>query len=147
MILEMKQLFDIPGERKEFSFEISPEELKERVFSYSFASPLAVKGEAFNRAGVVYVEFSCCFALSQVCDRCLAEFEREYRYEFSHICVRDSSTTDELIVVSDNALDLNELAVSDSLLELPTKILCREDCKGMCFVCGQNLNEGECSCS
>ncbi|MBR6102294.1 MAG: DUF177 domain-containing protein [Ruminococcus sp.] len=147
MILEMKQLFDIPGERKEFFFEITPEELKERVFSYSFASPLAVKGEAFNRAGVVYVEFSCRFVLSHICDRCLAEFEREYRYEFSHICVRDSSTNDELIVVSDNALDLNELAVSDSLLELPTKILCREDCKGMCFVCGQNLNEGECSCS
>jgi len=147
MILEMKQLFDIPGESKEFDFEISPEELKERVFSYSFASPFTVRGRAYNRAGVVYVELSCRFVLSHVCDRCLAEFEREYCYDFQHVCVRDQSTNDDLVIVKENALDLNELAVSDSLLQLPTKILCREDCKGLCYVCGQNLNEGECDCS
>ncbi len=147
MLLNMKQLFDVTGEEKEFSFEISRDELSERVFSASFATPLAVKGRAFNRAGIVQVEFTCCFTLSHVCDRCLKEFEREYSYEFSHVCVRDRSSNDEHIVVENNTLDLNDLAISDSLLQLPTKILCREDCRGLCYVCGQNLNDGECNCS
>jgi uncharacterized protein len=33
------------------------------------------------------------------------------------------------------------------LLSLPLKALCREDCKGLCSLCGKNLNEGECSCT
>mgnify|MGYP001091754997 FL=1 len=45
-----------------------------------------------------------------------------------------------------SVLDLEELARTDILLELPTKVLCSEDCKGLCSQCGKNLNEGECSC-
>ncbi|MBQ8120226.1 MAG: DUF177 domain-containing protein, partial [Ruminococcus sp.] len=41
----------------------------------------------------------------------------------------------------------NELAVSDLLLQLPTKILCKDDCKGLCYTCGHNLYEGECGCN
>ena len=147
MILNMKRLFDVTDEQEEFSFEIGTDELKERVFSVTFASPLAVSGKAYNRAGIVNVELKCVFTLAHVCDRCLTEFEREYSYDFSHVCMRDQSSNDEHIIVRDNALDLNDLAISDSLLQLPTKILCREDCRGLCYVCGQNLNEGECNCS
>jgi len=50
-------------------------------------------------------------------------------------------------VCENNILDMNDLAISDLLLQLPTKILCRDDCKGLCFVCGQDLNEGSCKCS
>ena len=31
-------------------------------------------------------------------------------------------------------------------MAIPVKILCKEDCKGICSVCGSNLNEGECGC-
>jgi len=147
MILNMKQLFDIPGEKQDLNFEITPEEIKERVSDIVFASPIAVSGQALNRAGVVSLDMTCRFVLSQTCDRCLTQFDREYVFDFSHICARGHSSNDEHIVVEDNSLDLNELAISDSLLELPTKILCREDCRGLCYVCGQNLNEGECNCT
>ncbi|WP_124098732.1 DUF177 domain-containing protein [Ruminococcus sp. Marseille-P6503] len=148
MILQLKQLFDIVGEVKDFSFEISPEEINEAQFSADFVTPLSVSGRAENRAGVVAVRLSCVFTLSHVCDRCLKEFEREYSFEFSHILVQSSNTrNDEYVVCSGNTLDINELAISDLLLQLPTKILCREDCKGLCYVCGHDLNEGECNCS
>ena len=147
MILHMKRLFDLEGEQNEFSYEISPDELGERVYGMTLAAPFAVSGIAYNRAGIVHLDMKCAFTLSHVCDRCLAEFQREYVFEFSHICVRDRSNNDDFVVVKENALDLNDLAISDSLLQLPTKILCKEDCKGLCYVCGQNLNEGECDCS
>ena len=43
-------------------------------------------------------------------------------------------------------LNVDELINDELLLEWPTKILCREDCKGICKICGRNLNDGECGC-
>ena len=148
MILQLKQLFDIDGEIRDFSFEISPDEINEAQFSAEFVTALSVCGQAQNRAGVVTVRFKCTFTLSHVCDRCLKEFDRGYSFEFSHILVQSANTqNDEYIVCENNTLDVNELAISDLLLQLPTKILCREDCRGLCYVCGHDLNEGECNCS
>ena len=67
---------------------------------------------------------------------------------FEHILVHELAGEDEeeFIVCGDYTLDLDELVAMDILLELPTRILCREDCKGLCNVCGQNLNTGSCNC-
>jgi len=43
-------------------------------------------------------------------------------------------------------LDLTEAMRQCALLAIPMKPLCREDCAGLCPVCGQNLNQGACSC-
>ena len=147
MILQLKQLFDIPGETQDISFDIPPQEAEKAAPDWKFASPVTVGGRAENRAGVVTLRFRCTFKLAHQCDRCLTGFDREYCYDFSHTLVRSLNTpNDDYIVGGDNTLDVNELAISDLLLQLPTKILCREDCKGLCYVCGQNLNEGECNC-
>ncbi|MBR3755030.1 MAG: DUF177 domain-containing protein, partial [Clostridia bacterium] len=41
----------------------------------------------------------------------------------------------------------DELVTEDILLGLPTRHLCKEDCKGVCQYCGKNLNHDSCSCS
>ena len=46
----------------------------------------------------------------------------------------------------DGKLDLSQLALEDVFLSLPSKLLCKEDCKGICPQCGKNLNEGPCGC-
>lgn len=43
-------------------------------------------------------------------------------------------------------LDISEAAREQILLELPEKVLCRDDCKGLCADCGSNLNNGPCDC-
>ena len=53
---------------------------------------------------------------------------------------------DEYIVAQDAQLDVDEVALTDLLLQLPTKLLCREDCKGLCMHCGCNLNTSSCDC-
>lgn len=147
MKLHLKELFDIEGEKKEVDYRIEPDELEE-YSSYEFKTPIVIKGEAKNRAGIVTLVFNTRFSLHHVCDRCLKEFEREYDYDFLHTLVRSvQRDNDEYVVCKDNVLELNELAISDLILQLPTKILCREDCKGLCYKCGQDLNEGSCNCS
>jgi len=68
-----------------------------------------------------------------------------YSFDCDHIVVPSvSGDNDEYIVADGENIELNEIAVTDMLLQIPTKILCKEDCKGLCMVCGADLNEGDC---
>ena len=55
-------------------------------------------------------------------------------------------TEDEYIVCEGDGLDLEELVIADVILSMPAKLLCREDCKGLCPTCGINLNKESCGC-
>ena len=50
------------------------------------------------------------------------------------------------MVAPQGVVELDELATNDILLELPSKFLCREDCRGLCPVCGCDRNTAECGC-
>ena len=53
---------------------------------------------------------------------------------------------DENNYIDGYSLDVEQLVYNELLVGWPTKILCSEDCKGICSVCGQNLNQGSCDC-
>lgn len=147
MLLQLRQLFDRVGDKKEISLEIPLEELGNYSIIGTFITPISLNGQVMNRAGVVTLDYTLRFTIRHLCDRCLNEFDREYVFDISHILVKSlSSDNDEYIVCPDNTLDLNELAISDLLLQLPTKVLCKEDCKGLCLKCGKDLNDGDCGC-
>ena len=138
MILQLREIFQIEGMHLPVDYTISPEELSE-VRGYTFAAPVSVQGEFSNRAGIVTLKYTVSCTLDAVCDRCLAELRRDYAYDFSHTVVPSLQSEDD-------SIDMNETAISDLLLMLPTKLLCREDCKGLCDICGCNLNETTCDC-
>ena len=144
MKINLKQLFSIVGESREIAYTISTDELSD-IRGRSFASPVEVKGRIYNRAGVVYLEYSVDMTLLITCDRCLKELERAYHYDFDHIVVPSAnSDNDEYIVADGESIEMNEIAVTDLLLQLPTKNLCKDDCKGLCMICGCDLNESTC---
>ena len=149
MILQLREIFQIEGMHLPVSYEITPEELSE-VRGYTFAAPVAVSGEFYNRAGIVTLKYTVSCTLDVVCDRCLPELKRDYSYDFSHTVVpslqSEGDIYDTYLVAQHDSIDMNETAISDLLLMLPTKMLCREDCKGLCDICGCNLNERTCNC-
>lgn len=146
MIINLKEIFDIAGERKSIDYKIPPDELSE-IRDFSFVTPVHIKGEVKNRAGIVSLEFSLDFTLGLSCDRCLKKFNKDYHYNFQHTVVLSANEDNyEYIIAENKSIDLNDIAVSDLLLELPSKILCSDDCKGLCMICGCDLNESECNC-
>ena len=146
MRINLKQLFNIVGDSKDIQYEIPVEELRD-IQGCNFISPVRVSGRLYNSAGIVYLEYSVDFTLLITCDRCLKEIERDCHYDFEHIVVPSvSRDNDEYIVAEGESIEMNEIAVTDSLLQLPSKNLCSEDCKGLCMVCGCDLNESECDC-
>lgn len=145
----LKELFEVVSSQREIDGFVTSDELV-LPQGYLLKEPVAVKGRVFNRAGIVTLEYRLKAPMTLVCDRCLDEFENVYEYDFSHILVTHLSNEEageDYVLCKDNILDLDELAISDLLLQLPSKILCKDDCKGLCFVCGQNMNEATCECS
>ena len=149
MILQLREIFQIEGMHLPVDYTISLEELSE-VRGYTFAAPVSVQGEFSNRAGIVTLKSTVSCTLDAVCDRCLAKLRRDYSYDFSHTVVpslqSEGDIYDTYLVAQHDSIDMNETAISDLLLMLPTKMLCREDCKGLCDICGCNLNETTCDC-
>ncbi len=115
-----------------------------------FQEPVLLTAEARNRVGVVTLDCTYQYTLHLSCDRCLTPFSKQVTLHAAHTVVRslssESSDDDDYLVAPDGIVDLDEVATNDVLPELPGKFLCREDCKGLCPVCGCNLNEGSCGC-
>lgn len=147
MRLNLKNLFSEDGASLSFdtTMDLSSVALNG---VHPFVSPVEVKGSVRSRDGFPRLSAEVSFDFSVPCDRCAEKIDRRFRYSFSHILVRSLEDGDEdrYVEVKNDTLDLDELMREDILLELPTKFLCREDCRGLCPVCGKNLNEGPCGC-
>ena len=111
-------------------------------------TPVHIHGVIRNTAGVVYSEATIETELHTVCDRCACDVVRPLKVPFVHTFVPEvqNEDTDDYIVLPDLVLDLDALAEEDVVLNLPSKVLCKEDCKGLCPQCGKNLNDGPCDC-
>ena len=79
-----------------------------------------------------------------LCDRCLKEVEREVHIDFSEKFSREES--DDSTLFMGDEIDLTEVVRDNILAAEPISHLCKEDCKGLCKICGKDLNEGECGC-
>ena len=148
MLLDLKKIFSEESESCSFDYSMDLSSTGLNGF-FPFVSPVRVRGEVRGRKGSADLKAKVSFDFSIPCDRCAEPIDRHYRYAFSHVLVRSLENREDdgrLIEVRDEKLDLDELMREDILLELPTKFLCREDCKGLCPVCGKNLNEGPCGC-
>lgn len=82
------------------------------------------------------------------CNSCLKEFSQKIVFDMVEVFSKDMTDDDEIWVFSskDNIIHLEEPIKANLLLNLPMKALCSENCKGLCHVCGHNLNEGDCGC-
>ena len=147
MLLNLRQLFLEEGKSISFD-EIMPNTTEKLWDGHPIASPVILSGTVSNRAGIVTLDYTAQFRFVSQCDRCCADVDRQLTYRFTHILLQQLENEDDdgYLLVPDLTLDMDELAASDISLELPTKVLCSEECKGLCPKCGKNLNEGSCSC-
>ena len=148
MLIDLESLLQGGCERMSLdeSFDFSKEEL-DGVFP--FTTPVRVHGDIVNRAGIVTMQAAADCDMRFVCDRCAGQAARRLHVPMTHILVSElqgDDDADRYILVPGGKLDLFQLALEDVFLSLPSKLLCKEDCKGICPQCGKNLNEGPCDC-
>lgn len=86
------------------------------------------------------------------CDRCLAGFENQFeakQRQLFHVGEKEIADNEDIIQLSDSAteIDLSPYLMEMVILNHPVKLICKEDCKGLCPNCGANLNKEACQCS
>jgi uncharacterized protein len=89
-----------------------------------------------------------------VCDRCGEPHRKTVQGQVKTLFAaaagaepREGNEEVRILPPDARTLDILQDAVDALLLAVPVKILCKEDCKGLCPACGKNLNDGPCSCS
>ena len=84
------------------------------------------------------------------CSRCMEDVAVPLLLEFSQRFLPAESVGDDwdedAEVFTEYRLDLQDFVMNEIILGVPMKVVCREDCKGLCPKCGRNLNEGPCNC-
>lgn len=147
MFIELESIFNTEGLAKSFSYELPLTDTLPDG-SCPFKTPVLVEGKVQNNTGIVSLSATARYTFSAVCDRCAKPFEAMREVPVLHTLVSrlNEEDTGEYIVVDNLRLDLDELVREDVLLDLPSKILCREDCQGLCPQCGADLNIARCNC-
>ncbi len=149
MLLGLSQIIDSPGASVSFSVSVDLSDLLYGT-SYPVSEAVTACGTVRNTAGVLVMKGELSTCIHGVCDRCASEFSRNVRIPMDVVLVRElanEENEDEWVfpLVEDSA-DMDDIVRTVFVLNMDSKLLCKEDCKGMCCRCGHNLNEGPCSC-
>ena len=126
--------------------------------SFRVAAPVSLAFDIFKDKQRFRLAGRVQTILELPCSRCLepftqpvdAEFELRYVPRMENAGEGEREIEEDDLSTSfydDDQIDLGELMREQFLLALPMKPLCTDDCKGLCSICGTNLNSGTCTCS
>lgn len=104
--------------------------------------------------GLVHVNIDLMIIVTRLCSRCLDSVTREYAVSVGRIinvAKKEAFTGkddefEEVSYIEDCTLDVDMLILDELYTMFPMSILCKEDCRGICKVCGTNLNRSTCDC-
>ncbi len=147
MRLNLREIIHVPGASLPFDFEMDFSNL-EWNGEKPAVRPVRVTGQVRNMAGALVLECEAFTTLELNCDRCLAPFTRDMRVRLDTLLATElaGEESDEIILLEKDELALGDLVRETFILEMDTKHLCSEACKGLCAKCGANLNESSCNC-
>ena len=149
MLLGLSKIIDSPGASVPFSTSVDLSDLCYGV-SYPVTEPVRAEGIVRNTAGVLMMSGSIETTIHGICDRCAANFDREIHFPIEVILVTElanEENEDEWVFpLEGDSADLDDIVRTVFVLNLDSKLLCKEDCAGLCCRCGKNLNDGPCSC-
>jgi uncharacterized protein len=140
-----------------FAHVYQPDEIELEEKTIRLIVPPELKGIVKPDGRRVQVKGSISTQAEVECDRCLQSINIPVEADFDVGYIRASEySADEtheledddlnISVVEDEIIDMDDLAREQVLLAMPTRSLCREDCKGLCPVCGINKNMQACTC-
>lgn len=135
---------------EEIEFEDSEIIISDTSYSIVQKTPMRFVFEAFE-VGKIKLSGGFELVLEIPCDRCLEPVCVSVACPFDQILFSEevkqrSGYDEEESFLQGNEFDVDEFVKMCVLMNMPSKVLCSEECRGLCPVCGNNLNERECGC-
>lgn len=153
MLISLSEIMTTKDKVVQINAPIELERFDYQGTSYEFAHKEPVNLTITNLGDrTVIIEGSTNISLILFCSRCLKEIifpmnieiQREVDFKLSE--EERLEGLDETNYIIGYNLDVDTLIYDEILIGFPMKLLCSEDCKGLCKNCGTNLNEKSCDC-
>ena len=135
------------GEEYPFSFTTAAADIDATAADYAFVGPIEVTGTV-TATGTGYRVAGVIRATKRfVCDHCLEECTEVQEHAFAEVFRQGAvSEDDDVNSFEGDEIELDALVRDTLLAAQPLSNICKPDCKGLCPVCGANLNHGDCGC-
>lgn len=131
-----------PGYQRDFPFDIDEYTLEPDMALRSIRGELLItraqQGLRVEGAFHAIIKIACVRCLEEIDFPLETQFEEVYNYPGSPL------SEDEQAIPEDGFIDFEPVLRDYLILEIPITSLCRADCKGLCSICGQNLNQQAC---
>ena len=149
MLLGLSKIIDCPGASVPFSTSVDLSDLCFGV-SYPVSEPVKAEGMVRNTAGVLVMTGEITTCIHGTCDRCANAFDRDITLPINVVLVTEMANEENedewVFPLEGDSADLDDIVRTVFVLNLDSKLLCKEDCAGLCHRCGKNLNDGPCNC-
>ena len=150
MVLNMGPILRGEITRMDISYDLAPETVNDVVFPEN----AHVEGELTDDAGYMRLALKATLPYRGFCARCLDAVEGVFTLDFERTVAAEGSITEEqleenldsYVMIRDGKLDVDEALREELLISFPMRLLCDEDCKGLCPKCGKPLRDGDCGC-
>lgn len=158
MIIDIRDVLSCENKEVQKTVEIEMKSFVSRLGEFPIVEKSPVTLQMTNKENEqLLISGEVTVVMSIPCDRCLEEvpttlhFEIDKEIPLENGTVRvaseeDDEEMDDTDYLIGFDLDVDKLIYREILVNWPMKVLCKEDCKGICKVCGHNLNKGECGC-
>lgn len=142
----------ISGQKGSINFEISEKITDMFCFGdeVTFITPITLKAEVMKIDHKLFISGSVEGTAEFVCARCLKRFQKEIKEKVYGQLIDnedEEEEMDECYSIEEELIDTSEIIHDVLVTSFPMKILCDENCKGLCSVCGKDLNVDECNCN
>lgn len=152
MILDLKTVMTSEGMETDEEITIGLTAFSSRLGSFPITKKQPFTLHIANSDGKrLLLSGETSVAMTLPCDRCLTDVTVTVPLSFDKVIRMDEAETEEESEEEEDylegtSLDTDKLVFHELLLNRPTKVLCRPDCKGICPKCGCNRNETTCTC-
>lgn len=153
MQLNLSELLTIDGMKKGYEIPIETDRLTGSFGAYPLSADKPVSLTITHRKNrQLLIQASAELTLSIPCDRCLTPVPFPFSLSFEREVDLNASAEDRAEALDEQPyvigydLDVDRLVEDELFSNLPMKVLCKDDCKGLCRVCGANLNTQTCNC-
>ena len=146
MFLDLREIIGVPGGKISFDFEPDMEEAATGSI-IRIIKPARAAGNVTNNAGILTFSANVDATCICVCARCLKEYEYPVHKQISADLTEggEGENPDGYFLQGDK-VDAAEIVVTEFILDMDDRLMCRDDCAGLCQNCGADLNNESCTC-
>ena len=147
MKIDVSSIVKVEGSYIEFELEENIDLFNEKLDDFQFEPKVKFSGIVTNVGSILRLSGVGEVSYSVDCNMCLENFTKTLKFKLKDVYYQKEVEEDsDSYVFTGHKIDIDRAVFDTLVLNLPMKPVCKDECKGLCPICGKNRNEVSCEC-